>query len=178
MKFYNETKPLYLERDAFGIGLSAALLQTRDGASCPKDSAPDNTILWPIAFASKSLTSTECRYSIIEREALGTLHSLKIFHHYCFVRDVHVITDHRPLVAIFKKDVVILSQRIQYILLRIYQYRIRIIYKPGLEIFIADWLSQHNLKENKDEAISGIDVRIDAVQTSTNIPDCMSIWHI
>ena len=45
MKFYNETKPLYLETDASGIGLSATLLQTRDGTSFPKDSAPDNTSL-------------------------------------------------------------------------------------------------------------------------------------
>ena len=45
MKFYDEIKPLYLVTDASGIGLSAALLQTRDGMSCPKESAPDKTIL-------------------------------------------------------------------------------------------------------------------------------------
>ena len=45
MKFYDETKPFYLKTDASGTGLSAALLQTRDGTSCPKDSTPDNTIL-------------------------------------------------------------------------------------------------------------------------------------
>ena len=28
MKFYNDTKPLYLETDASGVGLGAALLQT------------------------------------------------------------------------------------------------------------------------------------------------------
>ena len=113
MKFYDATKSLYLETDASGIGLSAALLQTRDGTSCLKDSAPDNTILWPIAFKSKSLTSAECRYSNIERAALGILHSLKKSHHYCFSRVVNVITDHKPLVAILKKDVMTLSQRIQ-----------------------------------------------------------------
>ena len=45
MKFYDETKPIYLETDTSGIGPGAAFLQTRDGASCPKDSTPDNTIL-------------------------------------------------------------------------------------------------------------------------------------
>ena len=59
MKFYDKTKPLYLETDASGIGLGAALLQTRDHTTCPKDSTPDNTILRPLAFASKSLTSGE-----------------------------------------------------------------------------------------------------------------------
>ena len=85
---YNETKPLYLETDAIAIGLSATLLQARDGTTCPKDSTPDNTILQPIAFMSKSLTSAECKYSNIEREALGILHGLKKFLHYCFARDV------------------------------------------------------------------------------------------
>ena len=79
---------------------------------------PDNTILHPIAFASKSLTGTECRYSNIEREALGILHGLEKFHHYCFAREVHIITDHKPLVTIFKKDIVMLSQCIQHILLK------------------------------------------------------------
>ena len=150
MKFYDETKPLYLEIDSSRIGLSAALLQTRDGTSCPKDSTPDNTILQLIVFASKSLTSAESRYTNTEREALSILHCLKKIHHYCFARDEHVITAHTPLVAIFKKEVVTLSQRIQCILLRIHQYKIKVIYKPGPEIFIADCLSHHTHKENKD----------------------------
>ena len=86
MKVYVETKPLYLETDVFGIRLDTALLQTRDGTTCLKYIAPDNTVLRPITFASKSLASAEHRYSNIEREALGILHCLKKFHHYCFAR--------------------------------------------------------------------------------------------
>ena len=115
--------------DASGIGLGASLLQTRGGTTCPEDIAPDNTILRPITVASKSLTSAEWRYSNIEREALGILHGLEKFHHYCFAREVSIITDHTTLVAIFKKDIAALSQWIQHILLRIHQYWLRIIYK-------------------------------------------------
>ena len=82
---------------------------------------PDNTVLHPIAFASKSLTCAEHRYSKTEREALGILHGLEKFHHHCFAREVHVITDHKPLVAILKKDMAMLSQCIQHILLKIHQ---------------------------------------------------------
>ena len=141
MKFYDKTKPLYLETDASGIELGAALLQTRDGTTCPKDIAPDTTILRPIAFASKTLTSAEWRYSNIEREALGKLHGLEKFHHYCFGRDVSIITVHKPIIEIFKNDVVTLSQWIQCILLRIHQYQVRIMYKLRLGIFITVWLS-------------------------------------
>ena len=59
MKFYNKTKPLYIETDVFGVGLGATLLQTRDSMSCHSDEVPDTSILRPIAFASKSLTGAE-----------------------------------------------------------------------------------------------------------------------
>ena len=123
MRFYNETKPLYLETDASRIVISATLLQTRDGMTWVKDTAPHNTILGPIMFASKALTSAEQSYSNIEREALGILHGLEKFHHYCFAREESIITDNKPLVVLFKKDVATLSQWIQYILLQIHQYR-------------------------------------------------------
>ena len=61
-------------------------------------------------FASKSETSAEWRYSNIEREAMGILHGLKKFHHYCFAREVGIIINCRPLVAMLKKDIANLSQ--------------------------------------------------------------------
>ena len=114
---------------------------------------PNNTILHPIAFANKSLKGAEHRYSNIERDTLGILHGLDNFHHYCFAREVHIITDHKPLVAIFKKDVAMLSQCLQCILLKIHQYRVQILYKPGTEICIVDRLLWHNHHEGKDEPI-------------------------
>ena len=74
MEFYDDTKLLYLETDASGIGLGAAMLQLRDNTACQKGTAPDNTILHPIAFACKNLTGAMLRYSNIEHEVLGILH--------------------------------------------------------------------------------------------------------
>ena len=73
----------------------------------------------------------------MECEVLGILHGLQKFHHYCFGREVLVITDHKQA-SIFKKDVATLSQQIQCILLKVHQYRVQIMYKPGPDIFIAD----------------------------------------
>ena len=140
MKFYDDTKLLYLKTDASGISLGAALLQLRDNTTCQTHMVPDNTILHSITFASKSLMGMESRYSNIKHEVLGILHGLEKFHHYCFSQEVIIITDHKPLVSMFKKDVATLSQCMQHILLKFHQYRVQIIYKPGPEIFIADWL--------------------------------------
>ena len=93
---YDDTKLLYLKTDASGIGLGAALLQLRDNMNCPKDIAPDNTILCPIAFASKSLTGAEQRYSNIECKALGILHGLEKFHHWSFIEKTCVKQESNP----------------------------------------------------------------------------------
>ena len=178
MKFNDDTKPLYLETDVSGVGLGAALLQLHEGTMCQKDIVPDNAILHPITFAGKGLTGAEHRYSNIEREALSILHGLKKYHHYCFAREVHIITNHKPLVAIFKKDVATLLQCIQHILLKIHQYRVQILYKPGPKIFIADWLSQHYHEEGKDKPIRDMDIRIDTTQSMTDISECISISQI
>ena len=89
-----------------------------------------------------------------------------------------IITDHKPLVSMFKKDVATLSQCIQHILLKIHQYRVQIIHKPGPEIFIADWLLRHNHTEGKDKPIKGMEVQVDVIQTTMDMPECVSMAEI
>ena len=170
MKFYDNTKLLYLETHASRVGLGVTDVQ--------KNNVPNNTILCPIRFASKSITGAEHRYSNIEREALSILHGLKKFHQYCFAREVYIITNCKPLVAIFKKDVATLLQCIQCILLKIHQNKVQILYKPGPKIFTADWLSWHNHEEGKDKPIRDMDIRIDAIQSMTDIQECISMSQI
>ena len=54
MKLYDKTRPLYIETDASGVGLGAALLQSSK-TSCHRDIVPDNSIDRPTVFSSKSL---------------------------------------------------------------------------------------------------------------------------
>ena len=65
MKYYDEIKLLYIETNVSGVGLEAALLQTRSNTSCPSDKVLDNSILRPIAFSSKSLAGAGEKYSNI-----------------------------------------------------------------------------------------------------------------
>ena len=91
MKFYDDTKLLYIETDVPGAGLGAALLQTRSSTSCPRDEVPESSIPRTSAFMSKRLLSVEKWYSSIVREVLGLQNGLKKFHHYCFTREVSII---------------------------------------------------------------------------------------
>ena len=62
--------------------------------------------------------------------------------------------------------------------IKIHQYMVQILYKPGSEIFITDWLSWHNHKEGKDELIQDMDIRVDAIQSATDILECTSTSQI
>ena len=71
-----------------------------------------------------------------------------------------------------------LSQRIQWFIHRIHQYRVRIIHKHGPDLFIADWLLKQNQKETKDEEIPGMQLNFDAIWTTINIWHCTMIQKL
>ena len=94
--------------DASGHGLGAALLQGNveqfelDNASQTDGKFLEfRNRLHPIAFASKSLSEAETKYSNIERELLGVVWAIEHFNHYTFANTVHIISDHKPLQPLF-----------------------------------------------------------------------------
>ena len=86
LQYFDSSKPVIIQVDAFSHGLGATLLQEKG----------------PIEYRSKLLTETESHYSNIEREMLAIVHGLEKFHYYVYGRGVTVETDHKPLEAIFK----------------------------------------------------------------------------
>ena len=69
-----------------------------------------------IAFASRSLTSTEKRYAQIEKEALASTWACQKFRDYLIGTDFILETDHKPLVQLLgSKDMDLLPTRIQRI---------------------------------------------------------------
>ena len=103
MKCYDGTQPLYLGIDVSRIGLGSCSTTNQKQYKLPKRQSTRQQHPQTPAFAGKSLSNVERIYSNIQREALGILHSLEKLHHYCFVREVSIITDHKPLVANLQK---------------------------------------------------------------------------
>lgn len=60
-------------------------------------------------------------------------------------------SDHKPLIPIFDKDLNKVSITLQRMLLKLLKYKIKIVYLPGKEMYIADTLSRAYLKTNVPE---------------------------
>ena len=56
----------------------------------------------PIANASKTLKTTQQGYSQIQKEALAIVFALSKFHQFLYGRPFIRITDHKPLLALFR----------------------------------------------------------------------------
>ena len=54
----------------------------------------------PITFASRTLSSSEKNYCLLEKETLSLLVGVKKFHQYLYGRKFTLITDHKPFLAI------------------------------------------------------------------------------
>ena len=131
---YDPTLPITLAADASAYGVGAVISHVLS----------DNTE-HPIAFASRTLTTSEQNYAQLEKEALALIFGIKKFHRYLYGRKFTLITDHKPLTTILgpKKGIPSLAAaRLQRwaILLSAYDYTIH--YKSTTDHGNADGLSR------------------------------------
>ncbi len=97
----------------------------------------------PVAYASRALTEAETQYVQIEKELLAIVFACEHFEYYVYGReDVNVETDHQPLVPIVLKPLNKAPNRLQRMLLRLQNFNLKVVYKKGQDVFLADTLSR------------------------------------
>ena len=109
-----------------------------------------------IAYASKSLTSPETRYSNIECEMLAVVFRCLKIHHYLYGRSFICNSDHQPLENIHLMHLSDAPPKLQRLLLKLEPYDITIKYLPGHKVAVADALSR--VSPSGKIVIKGLDV--------------------
>ena len=132
-------KAFILHTDASGEGLGAVLEQKQEDG-----------MLHPVAYASRTLTKHERKYSITELEALGVVWALKHFRAYLWGHRCTVFTDHAPVRSL------LYNTRATGKLARwadaIAEFDIEICYKPGHQNANADALSRSPIQSTEEDS--------------------------
>ena len=133
LAFFDIKKNSIITTDASNQGIGAILSQMDDKG---------NRRI--VAAASRSLTETEKKYAVIEKEALGVVWGLDKFNYYVNGATITIETDHKPLITLFgKKEVEKIPIRIQRYRLRLMRYVIYMKYIQGKINIGADALSRY-----------------------------------
>ena len=96
----------------------------------------------PIHYASRALSKAEKNYAQVEKELLAIVFACERFDQYVYGRSVTVESDHKPLEQIATKPFHEIPKRLQRMYLRLQKYDVKITYKKGEQLFIADTLSR------------------------------------
>lgn len=160
LQYPNFEQPFILTTDASDVSIGSVLSQGQVGSDRP------------VAYASRTLSETESRYSTIEKELLAIIWSVKYFRPYLYGRKFIIYTDHKPLTWLMSlKDP---NSKLTRWRLRLEEYDYKIIYKKGKYNTNADALSRIKINTHEitqpgtsketitnedDDGLSNIDIR-------------------
>ena len=126
----------------------------------------------PNCICQQRILSTEWCFSNMYHGAPGILLGLGKIDHYCFAREVCIITDPKALVAILSKHVVAACYAV-YTPIQGMHY-----IHPGSDLYITDWMSINNHTGNKDQKITGMNINVNAISIPVYMPVCTSVEDI
>lgn len=169
LQYPDFSKEFILTTDASNLAIGAVLSQGPIGSDKP------------IAYASRTLNSSEINYSTIEKELLAIVWATKYFRPYLFGRKFKIMTDHRPLQWVMNMKEP--NSRLTRWRLRLSEYDYTVIYKPGKINSNADALSRieiHNEESSSivvntsdksdSERTRSIDSRTDSIHSDLESP--------
>lgn len=128
------TQPFIIHTDASGIAVGAVIGQIIQQR------------FRPIMFASRHLSTTETRYSGIERELLAIVWAAKKFNSYIYGRHSTFVTDHKPLVTM--KTLKDPLSRVGRLFFKMKDLDYHLVYQPGASNYTADMLSRIETSAN------------------------------
>ena len=129
--YFNPNSETQVEVDASPVGLGAVLVQKHPDGS--------NRV---VAYARRSLSQLERKYSQVEREALAVVYGCERFHLYIYGKPFKIITDARAIAFIYGNPAPRVPARIERWGPRLLPYQFEITHKPGKQN-IADFFSRN-----------------------------------
>ena len=150
--------------DASPVGLGAILEQKHKGN------------FRPVAYANRTLNAVERRYSQIEREALAVTWGIERFRVYLYGINFTVLTDHKPLISIFKPNHEP-PARITKWLLRLQQYTFKLEFQPGV-LNASDALSRSPVKDKQNDCLSEEAEKYINYVAEHSVPKAMTLEEI
>ena len=151
---FNKDVPVGIACDASSVGIGAVLFHRyKDGSERP------------IANVSKVLTESQRNYSQIQKEALAIIFALKKFYQFLYGRRFILVTDHRPLVAMFapgKGTPSLAANRLSRWALMLSQFDYKIEFRKTADHANADALSRLPVQNDRqfDDAEAGDDLQM------------------
>ena len=154
--FPDSHSPMAVFVDASDIAVGAVLQIKKEGVWCP------------VAFFSRRLDQTQCKYATFDRELLAAYSATKHFRHFLECKEFALFTDHKPLVRAFQSAHSQESGRRARQMSYITEYTTDIRYISGSENFTADALSRITIN-NVEYFRDNIDYEAMAVAQKTDL---------
>ena len=121
LALYDPEKETTVSSDASSFGLGVVLMQKQPFGD-----------MRPVAYASRSLTETERRYTQIDKEALAITWALEHWAEFLIGMRFKVETDHKPLIPLFSTKLIgKLPVRIHRFRMRLMRFDCTIAHVPG-----------------------------------------------